>query len=185
MADLALSEESRTICSIEWRISFFRHGVQMMLLGLMLAICGGLDWQAIADATRIQGTWKVVSVRHDGMSVPTSDWNYTSITFSGDEVKLERLTRSDEGKFLLRSFQVKPCECDFSLYVHKGVNWSGWKPTRYSLAALTMGYGIYEFDGDRLRICVFLQGVDCVTKRPKEFAARWNDSQWLYLLKRE
>jgi uncharacterized protein (TIGR03067 family) len=157
----------------------------MLLLGLLLAIWGRLDWQAVADAARIQGTWKVVSVRHDGMSVPSEDWNYTQLNFAGDQVKLERWMSSDEGTFQLRSSQTKPFECDFSLYVHKRVDWSGWSVNRYTLARLRMGYGIYQLEGDRLRICVFLEGLDCPMKRPKDFAARWNDSQWLYLLERE
>ena len=135
----------------------------MALLGLVLGIWGVLDWRAIADTGRIQGTWKVVSARHDGIEVLSGDWNFTRFRFAGDRITLERWMNSYEGTFQLRSCSSKPCECDFSLYVHKWVHWSAWSLTRCSLARLKMGYGIYEFEGDHLRICIFLQNLDPVT----------------------
>jgi uncharacterized protein (TIGR03067 family) len=115
------------------------------------------------DLKGLQGTWQVQSATRNGNDMPAGDVAKVKMTFDGTNVALttpegkqERATiRLDAGK-KPSSIDIKPPRDD--------------KPSR----------GIYELDGDTLKLCFSRQGGE----RPTEFASRKGSFTTLIVLKR-
>jgi uncharacterized protein (TIGR03067 family) len=93
-----------------------------------------------ADKDAIQGAWDLTSVEISGTKVEVPPGKGISLTFSGDKVtKKEAGKKEEEGTFRLND-TTKPKEIDLTV-PKKG------DPT----AKMTLK-GVYELDGDTLRI---------------------------------
>src|SRR5437660_6207582 len=104
-----------------------------MLFASMFLVCGGLDWEAILDARRFQGTWVILSVERDGKRLAPPQWPYSKLMFDGNKARLEGAERCDEGTFELRSARAGTCRCDFALNSHKWKEGDGGKKLNCAL----------------------------------------------------
>jgi uncharacterized protein (TIGR03067 family) len=145
-------------------------GVAIMRITMVwlatVVIC--LDIEAAQDNASkkaldgLQGTWKMVSSQVGGKTTELSptDQERRSWTFKGDELTLQGLVvtvKLDPSK--------KPAHID--LVPHKGVG---------------SGPGIYEHDGNSLKICLAAKPGDA---RPKTFEAPEESTVAFFILKRD
>jgi RNA polymerase sigma factor (sigma-70 family) len=87
-----------------------------------------------ADQERLQGTWVAVSMNVKNKDVPAEQVRTFRVTIAGDRMKTHRLLEDDEEI----PYQLDPTR----------------KPKTIDFLARRAGLGIYEFDGDRLRLCL-------------------------------
>ena len=118
------------------------------------------------DVDQLQGTWKFVSMEHDGQPTPKEDM--PTITFEKDKFTV----KAAGGQVLQAGTQVldgsmKPKTVDATVSEGEGKG--------------TTMLGIYELDGDTLKACFDPQGK----KRPTEFKSTGGSGHMLVVLKRE
>jgi len=138
----------------------------MLLLGL-LAGASVVAAQADSDAavTRelkaMAGTWKEISRLRDGQNLPTDQLG----TMTQDENgKAEQ--RAGDRFGLVYSIKIDPTKTPKTIdYVVSGGAVRGDRPASVTGAAGGTRQGIYELNGDSLRICLARPGKD----RPTEF----------------
>jgi uncharacterized protein (TIGR03067 family) len=138
------------------------------LLGILLAAgrgTGGAD-DAKKELKKFQGTWKVARMDVDGIKMPQEAFEKVTVLIEGD-----RLSFLDKGKVYEEIECVldpakKPREIDmhYVLGLKKGV----------------LELGIYEVEGNTLRICQSLTRK----KRPSELTSAKGSAQQLMVLKR-
>jgi uncharacterized protein (TIGR03067 family) len=99
----------------------------------------------MGDQENIQGTWTLVSGERNGKPLASEMIEHTKLIFSGDRLTTEHMDRKTEAKFKLASNRtLKEMDLDMEGNI---------------------GMGIYELDGDMLKIVHGQVGQD----RPKEF----------------
>jgi uncharacterized protein (TIGR03067 family) len=112
------------------------------------------DDPARADLDKLQGTWTLVVMEHEGESAPAEEFKGWTATYegnrltlrAGEEVRRRGLVTLDAGR--------KP----------KAMNtWDKDGPFEDQTVP-----GIYEIDGDTLRVCFARPGED----RPREFTTK-------------
>jgi uncharacterized protein (TIGR03067 family) len=126
------------------------------------------DAEAIKkDKAALQGTWKVIASQQDGDRVPPDDLKDLYLIFKGDAILIREGGKTDE-KF---AFNVdpskKPKEMDLTI--------------KFGPNKEKIDRAIYEFDGDRVRICI-QSNKD--SPRPREFASLAGSKLWLVTLQR-
>jgi uncharacterized protein (TIGR03067 family) len=113
--------------------------------------------QAVArgksDKERLKGTWKVKSFLVDGKDLAADFFKDATITFEGDKFKVNVDGKDIEGTYKLND-KEKPPHID-------------------TVTAKNKGMGIYQIDGNNLKIC--LANPDKVVARPKEFKSDSGD----------
>jgi uncharacterized protein (TIGR03067 family) len=115
----------------------------------------------------MQGDWMVASMRSNGMDVPADDAQALFRTVKGNEYSVSRYTKlASKGTFKLDATQT-PKTIDSTPAAPADPS----KPIR----------GIYEFDGERLRICNAGPGQP----RPKSFDAKMYTGHTLIVWERE
>jgi RNA polymerase sigma-70 factor (ECF subfamily) len=113
------------------------------------------------DKDRIQGTWVVVSGALKGEELPETTLAAVKFVFSGD-----KLTMTVTGVDIVANFKLDETQKP------KHIDWSADAKRPDSI-------GIYEFAGDKLKLCMALPGKG----RPSEFTTKGTASLWV--LKRE
>jgi RNA polymerase sigma factor (sigma-70 family) len=142
-------------------------GDQQMLLVLERQAPPGKPDKAEADREKLQGTWVSVSAERDGARFPEGGFPGSRITFRGDEVLF-----SPTGSSTRITYRLDPAQ----------------KPRLLTMTAQDgpdKGRGvpcIYEFDGDRLKLCWDTKDGK---KWPTAFAAPADSGLMLLVLRRE
>jgi uncharacterized protein (TIGR03067 family) len=118
------------------------------------------------DLAKMQGDWMVHSMRSEGMDVPADDAQSLFRTIEGDKYTISRYTkRAGQGTFKIDATQ-SPKTIDSQPTTPPGT-----KPI----------LGIYEFQGQLLRICNARPGQP----RPKNFDAKQYTGHTLIVWERE
>jgi uncharacterized protein (TIGR03067 family) len=110
---------------------------------------------AARDLEKLQGSWTIVSYTVDGKPTPDEGLRGIRLEVKGNRSRFTLAGKTSQGTYHLDASK-KPRELDITL-VDEGPDKGKRK------------LGIYEIDGDRLRICLGPLGSD---QRPKEFASR-------------
>ena len=136
------------------------HSVVVIFNFVVVPACtaGGPDAQSKKDRAALQGEWKIVSAESNGEPPPPGLLDGAKFVFCGDKLTLlgkERTFKLDATK--------NPRQIDFV-------------PTK----GKTPQIGIYELDGDNLRLC-----VGPADDRPKEFKTKPRTDHSLFVLKRK
>ncbi len=105
----------------------------------------GAQAEPKTDKERLQGTWVGVSINARGEDVPAEQARAYRITFAGDRVKPKRPLDPAEDY----PYRIDPTQ----------------KPKTIDFLARRAGLGIYEFEGDKLRLCL----TDEDAPRPTDF----------------
>ncbi len=126
-----------------------------------LAACG----LALADdkdkKDKLDGTWTLESGERNGQPFPDEVAKTMKLTITGEKLKIEAQGNEREGTIKIDASK-KPKELDITV---------GERMTK----------GIYELDGDTLKICQARPNGD----RPTEFSGKEGTNQMLMVLKRE
>jgi uncharacterized protein (TIGR03067 family) len=124
---------------------------------VLVAACGrrGLDGKSKTDHAALQGEWEVVSAESNGEPPPPGLLSGAKFTFSGEKLTL----LGKEGTFELDTSK-SPKQIDF-------------------IRGKTRQIGIYERDGDNLKLC-----VGPSDDRPKEFKTKPRTDHSLFVLRR-
>jgi uncharacterized protein (TIGR03067 family) len=133
----------------------------LLVVGLLVA-ADEPKGDAKGDQAKIEGMWVCVSAERGGKPLPDEQKSF-KFTFKGNKMTVELPDgQKHEGTFKLDSSKkpkhmtIKPSDEDKELQA------------------------IYEFDGDKLKLC----GGEPGGERPKEFATKEGDRQMLFVLKR-
>jgi RNA polymerase sigma-70 factor (ECF subfamily) len=110
------------------------------------------------DKERFQGTWVAVSLNANNQEVPTDVVRAIQITFRGDRMTWKRPSESDE----TAGYAIDPTQM----------------PKTIDLLIQRAYRGIYEFTGDRLRLCI----IDNQHPRPADFQP--GEKRLVFVLKR-
>jgi uncharacterized protein (TIGR03067 family) len=138
----------------------------VLILSSAVAYAAEAPPKTAADGARMQGDWRVVEMKVNGLKHEQTEAESLFRTIEGDRFTVSRYSREiSRGTFKLDPTQ-SPKTID-SLVT------SAPEP-------LTL-QGIYEFDGERLRICNALPGKP----RPKDFGCRLGSMQTLIVWERE
>jgi len=140
--------------------------VLSLLVGLNSADANESSPEAVADVARMQGDWMIAEIKQNGIKDPPEDAQTLFRTVSGDKYSIFRYSKKiSEG-----TFKVDPSQSP---------------KTIDSTPASTPGgppiLGIYEFDGEKLRVCNAPPGKP----RPKDFGCRLGSMQTLIVWERE
>jgi len=117
------------------------------------------------DLKKIQGTWRFVSQEWQGQARPAQDVAKLTITFTGDKWEVR-----DDGKLVQGGTNKldptkKPAQVDAAVTEGEGKG--------------TTMLGIYEVNGDTMKVCFDPQGKE----RPTNFASK--EGQFSAVTKRE
>ncbi len=113
-----------------------------------------------SDSEAMQGAWEAVSAVNNGQEAPEQILKRMKFVFSGD-----RLTTNEEV-----AFKLDPTKQP------KTIEITNWNEAR---TKSTTDLGIYELDGDRLKICINKKG-----QRPAQFSSQKGSENSLFVLKR-
>ena len=173
----------------------------LALVALGLAGCAGPPPEHLqnqsSDEERIQGTWEVVTLQFDGKNFDAARGDVWVV--NGREMRREEeLVKRDKP---LGPSELRVVARQYSLdSAKRHIEWSTtqefkiWRPSHPEGTGVMDPYieqmrrhrkGIYELDGDRLKICFggeSLDPGDCV--RPPDFETKDGDSRSVFVLKR-
>ena len=138
------------------------------IAGTVILAGGGDISQAIKkDKGALQGTWKVIASESKGEKVPAEDIKDLFLIFRGEAILIREGGKTQDNFSFLLDPLKKIKEIDVTLKVgpQKG----------------RVDRGIYEIDGDKLRICIQANKDEA---RPREFMSRANSELWLVVLQR-
>jgi len=136
------------------------------LAGTILAAGGSEVSEAIKkDKAALQGTWKVTASESKGEKVPAEDLKDLFLIFRGNAILVREAGKTTENFSFLLDPTKKLKEIDLTLKVgpQKG----------------RIDRGIYQLDGDTLRICI-QSNKDA--PRPREFRSVAGMDLWLVVL---
>jgi len=129
---------------------------------VLIAAGSPADEETERDQKRIQGTWQAVSGEVAGQNLPKQRVEDLTIAFAGQKVTVTTSNGSRESTYRLDATK-KPRAIDLT-------DENG-----------RMAPGIYEFEGDTLRICVNQGG----SERPTSFRTRPDTRLRLYVFQRK
>ncbi len=140
--------------------------VLLLAAGLSLAADDRKADPVDKEYARFEGTWQVVSLDVEGMKVPAEAIKEARLTIKGKEFTMKDAVATYKGTFVIDpGKKEKTIDMTFTDGPEKG----------------NTSYGIYELDGDDLKICLTLTGKE----RPTEFAAKPKSGHGFEVLKRE
>jgi uncharacterized protein (TIGR03067 family) len=136
----------------------YRSRVFVALALLTVSACTGKRQDAASqqDHTALQGEWEIVSAESNGEPPPPGFLDGTRFSFTDDKLIL----MGKEGTFELDATR-SPKQIDF-------------------IRGKSRQIGIYELDGDQLKLC-----VGPADDRPKEFKTKPRTDHSLFVLKRK
>jgi uncharacterized protein (TIGR03067 family) len=114
------------------------------------------------DLERLQGTWQLHSGMKEGVVASGDDIDKVKLTFEGNKVTL-----TEGGGDKTATVELDPAQKLPSMDI--------------KLNAKELVKGIYLLDGDTLKLCVALPGIN----RPWEFASKANSGTNLMVFKRQ
>jgi uncharacterized protein (TIGR03067 family) len=119
------------------------------------------------ELKKFQGTWKVVRMQVDGVKIPPEAFDKTTVVVEGDKFSFRDKGKVYEEIEVVLDLAKKPREIDmhFVTGLKKGVTEKG----------------IYELDGDTLKICQSLN----LKKRPTDLESGKGSAQQLMVLRRQ
>jgi uncharacterized protein (TIGR03067 family) len=133
--------------------------------GLVLVAAAPGGDEAKEDAKKLQGSWEVLEFEVSGKPLPEQFLQKVKVVFAGDKFKF------DSGKPQNKdaTFKIDPTK----------------KPKQITITSEEKGgkmdlLGIYEFDGDKLKLCLHASG-----ERPTEFKSTPETKSLRMLLKKE
>ena len=123
------------------------------------------------EADMLQGIWRVASAERDGMAAPEDEMKKITITIKGDKLTARRTENADkpEEKVYEMSFILDPSQKP------KWIDVTYMDGERKSESS----QGIYELNGDTLKICMSRGNT-----RPTEFETKADSQRHLMVLKR-
>lgn len=133
----------------------------VLAAGLLLAADPGKQDPGQKDLDKMQGDWALASMTRDGMKVPDLDVQALFRSVKGNEYTIFRFERV-VGK---GTFKVDTTKKPKTIDLFQANAPADAKPV----------LGIYEFDGDELRVCYAPPGKD----RPKAFESKPGQAQTL------
>jgi uncharacterized protein (TIGR03067 family) len=137
----------------------------MLAMILACALTAGED--AKTDLAKMQGSWSVVSGESDGAAESARLNSVTTFTFQDDQLSIKILGRS----FARASLTLDPA---------KKLKELNAKNTEGAAKGYTLK-GVYELEGDNLKICWGMKGGP----RPTGFTTSAGSGRRLWVLKRE
>jgi uncharacterized protein (TIGR03067 family) len=154
-----------------------RAFIPLTLASLFLVAGNAKSDDAQDEWKKLQGTWKIVSWQQNGgkpMTPPSERW-----VIKGDQLtSWWNVDPRAKGAAPVATYKLKidptrkPKTIDqrFDLKESKGANWT---------------MGIYEVDGDNLKICFSNDGNGNEKNRPGDFTCAKDSGRILYTFKRE
>jgi uncharacterized protein (TIGR03067 family) len=140
--------------------------ILLILTLLALGQSGQLNGALSSELEKLQGTWNFVSLEVEGAKLPEAMLSGSKIIIKGENFKSISAGITYEGKIQI-DLSKMPNTLDL-------IFTDGPEKGRTSL-------GIYELDGENLRICLSLAG----STRPTEFASKAGSGFAFETLKRE
>ena len=134
--------------------------ILMAACGLLLGADKTKEKQPMGDQEKVQGTWALVSGERNGRPLPAEVIQHIQLIFAGDKLATKHKDRKTEATFKLDSNKT-PKEIDLEMEGN-------------------VGKGIYQLDGDTLKIVHGEVG----DARPKDFPKAGSGLTFL-VLKRE
>jgi uncharacterized protein (TIGR03067 family) len=131
---------------------------------------GGADDEAVEkELKKLQGTWKVTRMEVDGIKIPLKAFEKVAVVIAGDKLSFRDKGKTYEEVECVLDPSKKPREIDLHYVsgLKKGV----------------VETGIYELQGDVLRICQLLKTAK-KKQRPSELESPKGSAQQLMVLKR-
>jgi uncharacterized protein (TIGR03067 family) len=136
-----------------------------LLLPVVMLIAGAGPKPA-SDAEKVPGVWRFTSSERDGKAEPCDPKNPLEVEFTGETFRFSLPAGASHPQGYKLDPTAKP----------KAIDWlAGGKHGSSKPLA-----GIYELDGDTLKICWGTGGGG----RPKEFTTKAETGEWLWVLKR-
>src|SRR5262245_38375694 len=133
---------------------------------MLFALAGDTD--AIRKDTKaLQGTWKVIASQQDGDRVPPDDLKGLFLIFKANAILIREGGKTDEKFAFALDPAKKPKEMDLTI--------------KFGPNKEKIDRAIYEFDGERLRICI-QSNKD--SPRPREFVSTPGSKLWLVTLQK-
>ena len=144
-----------------------RTSILLLVLVFASGAEGPKDDAAAKDLKRMEGDWAAVSIEVDGMKIPVEDAMALFRSVKGDQYTVSRY-RKVVGKGTIRLDATKKPRAIDAL------------PAGASGEGKSL-LGIYEFDGNKLKLCFARPGV----ARPTEFSAKEDSGHTLTVWQRE
>jgi uncharacterized protein (TIGR03067 family) len=127
-------------------------GIPALVIGLLVVVSGGQGGEK-EKKSKLDGTWKPVSVMEDGKE--KGDKENHSLTFKGDTFTIMKGDKVEGKGTFTTNKKAKPREMDMTIT-------EGLKEAKGNKTIK----GIYELKDDTLKLCFSMEG-----ERPTEFAA--------------
>jgi uncharacterized protein (TIGR03067 family) len=140
----------------------------MAAVGLILAATAPKEDDAKKDLEKWQGTWTLVGAEEKGQKASDEDLKKVPVTLT---IKDEKFTIKFGDQMMEGAFKIYPDKKP-KAYDAKGTDADG--KTHESI-------GIYEIDGDMLKVCF----VEAGKERPKEFKTEAGSEASLHTYKRK
>lgn len=135
--------------------------LQRLAAAAILLVASGTALADDKEKDKLDGVWMVESLERNGQPAGADVTQNFKLSITGEKLKIERQGNEREGTIKIDSTK-KPKEIDITV---------GDRATK----------GIYELEGDTLKICQARPGDD----RPTELSAKEGSNQMLMVLKRE
>ena len=135
-----------------------------LVCALVVTSAGGQE-KGKTDEEKIQGTWSFVSVERGGIDMNDDFIKEAKVTLTADKVKISAQGKDMEVGYKLDSTK-KPKQID--ILINEG-------------GKEVVSKGIYELDGDDLKVCFGQPGDN----RPTEFKTAGGSSEMLVVMKRD
>jgi uncharacterized protein (TIGR03067 family) len=145
-----------------------RRLLGVLAVGLVLNAAAAQDESVEKELAKFQGTWKVLKYEAADKQPPPDDLREkTRFVFKGDKLRITVDGKADDETTIIIEPKKKPRA--ITMVGTRGRNKGKLAP------------GIYEFDGDTLRICAAAPGQ----KRPEEFKSVSGSKTAVLTLQRE
>ena len=142
-------------------------GLGCLVAALTIGTAGAQDDAAKKELKKLEGTWATVSIEAAGQKVTEEEKIKTrKLTTTGDKYRLKVGDETVQG-----TIEINPSKKPKTIDV---------KPDSGNNKGKTL-LGIYELDGDSLKVCLAPAGKD----RPTAFATAAENAQQLVVYKRE
>ena len=143
-----------------------RAAVLALTAGLSLAAGDGNKKALDMEYAKLEGTWHVLSLEVDGMKIPKETIKESKLIIKGKEFTMKEKVATYKGTFSIDpSKKPKTIDVKFREGPEKG----------------NTSLGIYELDGDDLKLCLSVT----TKERPTEFTAKPKSGHGFEVLKRE
>ena len=131
------------------------------LFGLVVSGTAAQDKPGTSDKDKLQGTWSIESMKMGGKDMPAEELKKVKLTFTGDKVIVKADAKNEEHTYTLDAAK-KPKQIDIT-------------------AKAEVIPGIYELDGDTLKIATAHKGG----VRPTDFNSQDGSMVGVMVLKRD